>query len=90
MEYQRVYVRPGTKFVCTMPASEVCMHMRIVGQRRVCEFVGERPMVQLYDQVSEIRDGVDLKPFSAPILTGEAGIYTDEHGFYTVREQEGA
>jgi hypothetical protein len=88
MEYSRLYVRKGTKFVSTMPWSEVCMHMRIAGQRRVCALVGDRPMVQVFDQVSELRDGVDLKPFSAPILTGEAGVFTDEHGeFYIVREE---
>lgn len=79
MPYQRVYVRAGTKFVSTMPYSEVCMYMRIAGQRRVCELVGDRPMVQVFDEVAEIRDGVELRPFSAPILTGEAGLFWDEH-----------
>jgi hypothetical protein len=81
MEYSRVYVRKGTKFVSTMPYSEVCMYMGIAGKKMGCEFVGERPMVQLFD--IETR-----QPFSAPILTGEAGVFTDEHGeFYIVREE---
>jgi hypothetical protein len=80
--YEKVYVRRGTKFANVMPHSEVCMHMGIAGKTMGCELVGERPMVQLFEIESQ-------RPFSAPILTGEAGIFTDRDGqFYTVRRVE--
>jgi hypothetical protein len=79
MSYQRVYVRRGTKFANVMPHSEVCMHMRVAGKTMGCELVGPRPMVQLFDIESQ-------RPFSAPILTGEAGIYEENGEFYMVRE----
>lgn len=77
MEYQRVYVRKGTKFANVMPHSEVCMHMGIAGKKMGCELVGDRPMVQLFEIETRL-------PFSAPILTGEAGVYQEGDEFYIV------
>jgi len=79
MEHKRVYVQHDEFFQNVMPHSEVCMHMGIAGKEMGCKLVGERPMVQLYDFQT-------WKPFSAPILTGEAGVYTDaDGGHYVVR-----
>lgn len=55
-----------------MPYSEVCMYMRIAGKEMDFEVVSQHA-VQLY------RDG---KPFSMPILTGEAGLFHTDDGFY--------
>jgi hypothetical protein len=77
MDYPRIYVRRNTMFAATMPYSEVCMHMRIAGKKMACALVGSRPMVQLFD----LQTG---SPFSAPILTGEAGVFEDSDGYYIV------
>lgn len=80
---RKVYVRRNTFFLNTMPWSEVCMHMQIAGKPMICELVSDR-MVQLYepnfrelDGATSLRDA--LKPFSAPILTGEAGIFEESN-----------
>ena len=70
----KTYVTPGNDFVTEMPHSEVCMYMRIAGEvMRGVLLDREYPMVQLF------KDGW---PFSAPILTSEAGLYHDEGGYY--------
>lgn len=70
------YIQPGERVPNEMPWSEVCMHMRIAGQVLEVEIVGEQyHMAQLY------KDG---QPFSAPVTTGEAGIYQDYDGRYYV------
>ena len=71
------YVRPGERVRIVAPHSEVCMHMRIAGKPMLAEL---RPshawgyMVQLYR--------LDGTPYSAAILTGEAGFYQDSNGYY--------
>lgn len=86
MTYDRFYVQPSTFFVSTMPHSEVCMHMRIAGQKRVCKLFEPYGMVQIFDRIEDIRDGVDLKPFSSRVTSGEAGVFHDSEGYYVVRE----
>lgn len=56
-----------------MPYSEVCMHMQISGKVMRFEVVSQH-MVQLY------RD--DGTPFSSPITTGEAGLFSQGDGWY--------
>lgn len=64
----------GKKYLLEMPCSEVCMHMRVSGLPMFVELLEGRHAVQLYH--------MDHTPFSAPILPGEAGILSDEEGFY--------
>lgn len=77
-------VRPqvGHRYEKVMPYSEVCLHMRIAGQRMAFEIVPSSAWghsVQLYD----LRDG---RPFSSPILTGEAGLFEDSEGYYFYKD----
>ena len=63
-----------------MPWSEVCCHMGVADQVVAVEIVtahGGHPVAQLW------KDG---RRFSFPILTSEAGIYTDELGLYSYSE----
>lgn len=68
---------PGDMAFVLLPHSEVCMHMRVADQYRWIRLLpGEYPMVQIYN--------ADFSRFSAPITTGEAGVYTDRlYGYYT-------
>ena len=66
-------IQVGEKVKKYMPYSEVCMHMRVSGKVMVAEMISER-MVQLYK--------LDGEPFSFPISTGEAGIFTPPEGSY--------
>lgn len=70
-------VKAGDHVLVEMPYSEVCMHMRIAGKPRVIEVIESKAWghtVQIYD-----REG---RKFSAPILTGEAGVYGHGNGLY--------
>lgn len=71
----KVYVNPGDFFTITLPWSEVCMSMRVAEQEMTAELTAHiRPAVQLW------KDG---RHYSAPITTGEAGLYRDGDGrFY--------
>lgn len=71
---RRVYVEHGVRYLATMPASEVCLHMRVTGKPMILWLCGRagRESVQLARP--------DSTPFSAPILTGEAGLYRDARG----------
>lgn len=64
-------VKPGKLYSGEMPSSEVCMCMRVAG--KVLQFELLQDTVQLY---------LDGRPFSTPILTGEAGLYSDDKGYY--------
>jgi hypothetical protein len=63
------YVKQGQMVMVTMPYSEVCMHMRIAGEPMFVKLVHPW-MAQLYDMAG--------REFSAPITTGEAGLFRDE------------
>lgn len=63
-------INVGQRGVKLMPASEVCLHMKITDKPMIFELVSNRA-VQLYN--------MDGTPFSFPILTGEAGIFTNYH-----------
>jgi hypothetical protein len=70
-----IRILPGQRGSKTLPHSEVCMHMRVSGKTMAFELLAkEYPSVQLYQ--------ADGRPFSFPILTGEAGLYRDEEGYY--------
>lgn len=75
-------VRPGDRVRIELPYSEVCMHMRVAGRVMDVRMTdGRYPMAQLLNP--------DGSEFSAPILTGEAGIFGDvERGFYCYPEKE--
>ncbi|PNE43380.1 hypothetical protein [Streptomyces noursei] len=63
---QRIDLEIGDRVRLEMPWSGVCEHMKVHGQ--VLEVEIREHGAQLY------KDG---RPFSFPILWGEAGIYTD-------------
>ena len=83
--YERRYIEPNEKYPAILPHSEVCMHMRVAGKIMYIEWDGKRS-VQLYrveydgNGWTVLAPEVRFVPFSAPILLGEAGVYTDEHG----------
>jgi hypothetical protein len=59
-----------------LPASEVCLYLRVTGRRMAYELVpdprGGEPAVQLLND--------DGRPFSIPITLGEAGLTRDPDG----------
>lgn len=64
-----------------MPASEVCLHMRVYDQYFDFEIVGdEYPMVQLF--VTDDETPRFTQMFSMPITLGEAGIYREGERLY--------
>jgi len=69
-------VKVGDRFPIEIAFSEVCMHMQVAGQILDVELLpseGHGAIAQLYKNGQE---------FSAPILTGEAGVYQDADGYY--------
>lgn len=76
---ERVTVKPGDPVELEMPASEVMMHMGIVGTRMYGMLSANQRSVQLLDADT-------MKLFSIPVLPGEAGIFRSSGGeFYTYR-----
>lgn len=74
-EIDTLPILPGQTGEKFMPASEVCASMRVVGHRMRFQLTeSQHPMVQLFR--------LDGTPFSFPITTGEAGVYSrrDEQG----------
>lgn len=67
---QRVNV--GETVWVTLPHSEVCMHLRVAGQRR--------PVTVLSDGAQIRHD--DGSQLSFPVTHGEAGFYRDADGLY--------
>jgi hypothetical protein len=67
-------VKVGDFGTTKMPHSEVCMSMRVAGKVMRFKVLSER-LVQLYDPDN-------YSKFGAPILPGEAGIFTDSDGMY--------
>ena len=72
----KTYLAPWDTVEIEIPFSEVAMSMRVAGERMLVQLVKtpSNVMAQLW------KDG---RMFSAPITYGEAGIFCDEHGFYT-------
>lgn len=54
------------RFLVEMPCSEVCLHMRVAGKPM---------MVELLSRSAQLYDPLTGRPFSSPILFGEAGVY---------------
>jgi len=72
-------VEPGDAATVTLPWSEVCMHLKVAGQKR--------PITVLEHGVQILNwDGTT---FSFPITHGEAGIYRDAQGLYIQDDQIG-
>ena len=92
MNQTRINVRPGQFFKTVMPYSEVCMHMQIAGKEMIGQLSKTGGSVQLFELATngqltrtildngQPKDG--YREFSAPILPGEAGLYSDSLGFY--------
>lgn len=95
MAAQKRYIEANTIYEHELPYSEVCMHMRVAGRRMGVKWDGKL-MAQLYKLESfgispatnhEIKNWV---PFSAPVTTGEAGIFEDADGHYILEDVEAA
>jgi len=71
MSTNRVF--PGEIVKVKLPYSEVCMHMRVAGKVMWVQLrgVSTQAVAQLYSE-----KGGKFVPFSAPILPGEAGLYS--------------
>jgi hypothetical protein len=76
-------VKVGEAFLHLMPYSEVCIHMRVASKPMLVEIISDRAA-----QLHEPAAAPDQKPrmFSAPILLGEAGAYTDSFGRHYIHE----
>lgn len=68
----------GTRLRLELPATEVCMHMHIDGQVLPVELVGE----QLPNGKTAYSAKIYLASGHTTVLPGEAGIYTDDEGYY--------
>lgn len=64
----------GERGITRLPWSEVCVHMKVADAVMGIELVSDRA-VQLYSLPY-------WEPFSFPILTGEAGVFTGPEGPY--------
>jgi hypothetical protein len=77
------YLSPGERVTIRAAYSEVCMHMRVAGTLMQVELL-QSPQgyhsAQLYT--------MDGRMFSAPITTGEAGLYWEEGRYYCYPEDK--
>lgn len=65
---KRTVLAPGVMFIIRLPFSGVCAHMPVADKVMGAEIVEDGRAVQLYDH--------NGNRYSAPITTGEAGVYT--------------
>jgi hypothetical protein len=72
MSREKRYVRPGERVKMLMPWSEVCMHMRVHDTVMEVEFILKEWPDHTSATAQLYKDG---RPFSSPILYGEAGFY---------------
>lgn len=70
---RKVYVPVGERVLKEMPYSEVCMFMKISGTNMVVE-PQANGMAKVLNSFGQ--------PYCPPITCGEAGLYSDENGFY--------
>jgi hypothetical protein len=74
-------IRPGEIAEIELPFSEVCMHMRVAGQRMMVELLAsgeEDPRGgSNVSYAAQIYDGT-LNKMGAPVTLGEAGIFRNE------------
>jgi len=68
-----VRIESGERGRTVMPHSEVCMHMSVAGRAMLFELL-ESGHVQLLND--------DGTVFSAPVSSGEGGVFSDTEGFY--------
>lgn len=69
----------GELYCHEMPHSEVCVHMQVAGKFMYFRVLPGGRAVQLLEPRGPIQS---MYEFSAPILPGEAGLYTDASGLY--------
>jgi hypothetical protein len=74
----REYVKPGEIFKKKLPASEVCMLMRVV-DKEMSMMLKENGMVQL---LHPSVDGSKLYPYGSTITHGEAGVLFENGVYY--------
>ena len=74
MEARRRVVKAGDRVRLLMPYSEVCMHMQVAGRVMTVELIGGTYAGGQTYIVAQLRND-DESAFSAPIGTGEAGLY---------------
>lgn len=81
---KKITVKVGQEAEITVPFSEVAMHMGIAGQRMIAQVLNQNNVQLLVPGTR--------KPFSMPILPGEAGLFRDSDGsfyFYDSEAKEG-
>lgn len=71
---KRVVLRPGDTVEKVLPYSEVCMHLRVAGKRLKVRLGLNGRTAQIYD--------ADGKPYSFPVLAGEAGLHDNYDGTF--------
>lgn len=80
-QFLRHRIKIGQRGRKRLPASEVCLHMRVYDKYMDFEIVGDKyPGVQLY--VTNETTPRFTQQFSGSITLGEAGIFTDADGYY--------
>ena len=72
------YVKPGETVTLELPWSEVCMSMRVAGRTAQVRL---EPVDDRDNCVAQIFDA-EGRPFSFPVLPGEAGIMRNTDGWY--------
>ena len=72
--WRSIEVKIGEPVYKKMPASEVCLHMRVTDRWMAVVVLEGGRMAQLYDQAGQM--------FSGPITVGEAGIFRREDGTF--------
>lgn len=85
---EKRYVKPGETVLCVMPHSEVCMHMQVAGRVMHAEF-RQTKYPDWIAQSVQLFDPKDGRPFSSPIMLGEAGFYRDGEQVYAYVVSEG-
>lgn len=73
MSYLCHQIKVGQRGRTRLPHSEVCIHMRVTDKYMDFVVVSDRA-VQLYND--------DGTPFSSPILTSEAGLFSESEGCF--------
>ena len=73
-------VRPGEIVRKELPFSEVCMHLRVAGERMLVQFQAREFETGTAYTAQLLHD--NGSPFSAPILAGEAGFYDGPDGWH--------
>jgi hypothetical protein len=78
------YVKPGETVTMPIAYSEVAVHLRVAGKARPVTLQAVTPAGDLPKPVRCLAQLLDEngKPYSFPVLPGEAGFYHDDGGYY--------